>query len=230
MPEEDLAALPPLPVNTVANLRTARGWAPEVISALDLREWTDAKGNKRIAIPIRTPEGGLGNIRLYQPGAERFKLISWFDGKCPACGGAWKEICGKCGGPAARVKGKRVCKSCGAPVKKVCADCGATPNDYGRARLFPAPSAWKQGTLWLCEGEPDTICALSMGLNAFTQTAGCGTWFDEFSEELAGRDVVVCYDADEAGHKGAMKAAESIAVHAKSVRVIIWPELMGQSE
>lgn len=206
VPEGDLAALPPLPADAVEQLGKARGWTPATIAALDLRQYKDSRGNQRIAIPIRTADGGLGNIRLYQPGAAQFKMISWYDHKCKACGGAWKKV-----------KNEKVCK-----------ECGAAPNDYGRSRLFPPPSAWKQGTLWLCEGEPDTICALSMGLNAATQTAGCGTWPDEFSEELEGRDVVICYDADQAGHKGALKAAESIAHHAKSVRVIVWPELMGE--
>lgn len=206
VPEGDLEALPPLPDAEIAKLRTSRGWTPDVMTVLDLRQYTDAKGNKRIAIPIRTEDGGLGNIRLYQPGAEQFKVISWYDHKCKACGGSWRKV-----------------KS-----EKTCKECGAKPNDYGRTRLFPPPSAWKPGLLWLCEGEPDTICALSMGLNAFTQTAGCGTWPDEFSEALKGRDVVICYDADQAGHKGAMKAAQSIAEHAESVRVIVWPEMMGE--
>ncbi len=81
--------------------------------------------------------------------------------------------------------------------------------------------------LWLVEGEPDLICALSQGLNAVTQTAGCGTWRDEFSEAMAGRDVVIAYDADQAGHKGAQVAAKSIVLQAKSLRIIQWPEVMG---
>ena len=206
VPEEDLAALPPLPAEVVEKLGKDRGWTPATIASLDLRQYKDHRGNQRIAIPVRTADGGLGNIRLYQPGAAQFKVISWYDHRCKACGGAWRKV----------------------KNEKVCTECGAAPNDYGRSRLFPPPSAWKQGTLWLCEGEPDTIRALSAGLNAVTQTAGCGTWPDEFSEELRDRDVVICYDADQAGHKGAMKAAEAIALHAKSVRVIVWPELMGE--
>jgi putative DNA primase/helicase len=88
---------------------------------------------------------------------------------------------------------------------------------------------WKPGTIWLCEGESDMIAARSAGLNAVTQTAGCGTWPDEFSEAFSGRDVIVVYDADLAGYRGALKAAESLAIHAKSVRVMIWPELMGET-
>lgn len=199
-------ALPPLPAERVTELRRLRGWSPDVIEVWGLREFRPVRGEPRIAIPIRDDQGRLGNIRLYQPGAKEFKVISWFDLKCTACGGSWKKV----------DKAKR------------CSQCSAAPNDYGRTRLWPAPSAWKRdGLLWLCEGEPDTLCALSQGLNAVTQTAGCGTWREEFSEKMVGRDVVVCFDADGAGHKGASKAAKSIAEHAKSVRVIRWPELMG---
>jgi putative DNA primase/helicase len=199
-------ALPPLPAERVTELRRLRGWSAGVIEVCGLREFRPPRGESRIAIPIRDDQGRLCNIRLYQPGAAEFKVISWFDQTCTACGGSWKKV----------DKAKR------------CSKCGAPPNDYGRTRLWPAPSVWKRaGLLWLCEGEPDTLCALSQGLNAVTQTAGCGTWTDAFSLNMAGRDVVIAYDADGSGHKGASKAAKSIAEHARSVRVIRWPELMG---
>lgn len=205
--EADLEALPPLSSQTMEMLRRVRGWSPLVVKALDLRLFVDHQKKERIAIPIRSADGKLGNIRLYQPGADQFKVISWYDQKCKACCGSWKIV---------------------KKQPKVCKECGAGPNDYGRTRLFPPPSMWQSGTLWLCEGEPDTVCALSQGLNAVTQTAGCGTWREEFSEAMAGRDVVICYDADEAGTKGAKVAAESLVQHAKSVRVLVWPELMGR--
>lgn len=205
VPEEDLAALPPLPPARVAELKEVRGWTPAAIELLDLREFDDGR-NKKIAMPIRDAEGRLCNIRLYQPGADRFKVISWYDRSCRACGGRWKTVA----------------------KKKVCKECGGSPNDYGRTRLYPAPGQWKPGgQLWLVEGEPDLVCALSQGINAVTQTAGCGTWRDEFSEAMAGRDVVIAYDADKAGFKGAQGAAKSIVLQAKSVRVIRWPEVMG---
>lgn len=228
----DLALLPPLPEETVLVLKEKRGWARAAIEELDLREFTDAKGKKRIAMPVSVNDGQLGNIRLYMPGAGEFKIISWFDQKCKGCGGAWHDVCVKCGGPVKYRGKKRSCvdEFCAGAPKKVCSSCGGAPNDYGRSRLFPPPSLWRSGTIWLCEGEPDMIAARSAGLNAVTQTAGCGTWPDEFSEHFAGRDVVICYDADQAGYKGAHKAAESLAQHAKSVRIVVWPELMGKTD
>jgi len=203
--EADLEALPPLPAERMAELTKSRGWSLAVMEVQDLREFTDVKGVKRIAMPIRTSGGELANVRLYTPGAEQFKIISWYDRTCKACGGKWQTV----------------------DKKKLCRKCGASPNDYGRTRLYPPPSQWQPGTIWLVEGESDLLCALSQGLNATTQTAGCGTWPDEFSAHFAGRDVIVCYDADQVGFKGAEKAAESLIQHAKSVRVIVWPELMG---
>lgn len=207
--EKYLEALPPLPAERIAELREKRLWSPKVIEILDLREYTDLKGNKRIAIPIRDDQGRLCNIRLYSPGADKFKVISWFDPVCHKCGGKWKIA----------VSGKS--------REKSCKECGALPIDYGRTRLWPSPAQWQQGVLWICEGEPDTICALSQGLNATTQTAGGGTWRDYFSKEMAGRDVVIAYDADVPGFKGSHVAAKSIIEEAKSVRVLVWPALMG---
>lgn len=205
--EAELAALPPLPAERVTELRRTRGWSEAVIAERDLREFDDGR-NQKIAIPIRDDAGRLCNIRLYQPGAAQFKVISWYDRACKVCGGNFKKV----------------------DKAKVCAKCEASPNDYGRTRLFPPPSAWKRsGVLWLCEGEPDTLAALSAGLNACTQTAGCGTWRDEFSASMAGRDVAIAYDADKAGFKGAQVAAASIVLQAKSVRIVRWPELMGEA-
>lgn len=202
--EGELDALPPLPAERIAELEKTRGWSPKVMEIMDLREFTAAGKYKKIAMPIRDDQGRLCNIRLYQPGAKQMKIVSWYDQKCRVCGGGWK-------------KGKT----------KVCTDCGALPTDYGRTRLYPPPSQWQPGLLWLVEGESDLLCALSKGLNAVTQTAGAGTWTDEFSQEMAGRDVVIAYDADQTGHKGAMAAAQGIAEHASSVRVLVWPKLMG---
>jgi len=206
--ESELGALPPLPLARIRELSASRGWSTEIIERLQLRDFNPSR-SKKIAIPIRDDEGRLCNIRLYQPGAEQFKVISWYDRHCQSCGAAWKK----------------------AKKAKVCSGCGGSPNDYGRTRLYPPPSQWKpSGQLWLVEGEPDLICALSQGLNAVTQTAGCGTWRDEFSEAMAGRDVVIAYDADKPGLLGSELVAQSIVRHARSVRIHLWktPVMIGE--
>ncbi len=206
--ESVLQSLPPLPEERIKQLEQDRGWTAEAISRMDLREFLAGGKYAKIAFPIRDEEGRLCNIRLYQPGAAKLKMISWYDEKCHLCGSTWTK------------KNKQ----------KVCSGCGSLPLDYGRTRLYPPPSQWKRGMIWLIEGESDLLCALSHGLNAVTQTAGAGTWennADDFNPHFSGCDVVIAYDADQAGYKGAMKAAKSLAnAGTASVRVISWPEWM----
>jgi|Deesub1362A_J573_1020465.scaffolds.fasta_scaffold06867_2 putative DNA primase/helicase len=98
---------------------------------------------------------------------------------------------------------------------------------YGHPpRLWPAPSQWGPGRLWLVEGEPDCICALSRGLNAVSATGGAGTWRPEWGQHFRGREVVVCYDADPAGRKGAAKVAQALAGAGAHAFVLSWPEFM----
>jgi putative DNA primase/helicase len=83
-----------------------------------------------------------------------------------------------------------------------------------------------QPTIWLCEGEPDWICALSHGLTANTATGGAGSWRPGFNRHFKGRDVVIAYDADLAGYNGAHKVAAELAKVAGRVRILIWPDEM----
>lgn len=100
----------------------------------------------------------------------------------------------------------------------------------GKSRLWPEPSKWKDGPIWLLEGEPDVVCAWSHGLNSVTQTAGANTWKRTFSKSFDGRDVVIAYDADGKGIRGAEKVAANLAKVAKTVRIIRWPDFMGKQK
>jgi putative DNA primase/helicase len=113
---------------------------------------------------------------------------------------------------------------------------GATQNKImswakstGKARLFPTAPLYPNEIL-LCEGEPDTICALSNGLNAITQTIKTKSWSKEHLDPFKGRDVVIAYDADQAGQNFMVMATKSLKEVAKSVRVLDWPEWMGKRE
>ncbi|MFH1057558.1 MAG: phage/plasmid primase, P4 family [Pseudomonadota bacterium] len=99
---------------------------------------------------------------------------------------------------------------------------------FGEARLFPPAESWGPEPLWLCEGEPDCLCALSLGLNAATVTGGAGNWKPAWTEVMAGRHVIIAYDADHAGQKGARKVAQRITGTAAEVKIIAWPEYMLQ--
>lgn len=82
---------------------------------------------------------------------------------------------------------------------------------YGEARLFPYENLAKEGPLLICEGETDAILANQLGYNAVTVTGGAGTWTTRFTQAVAGKEVSICYDIDEAGHKGSEKVARAIA-------------------
>lgn len=100
---------------------------------------------------------------------------------------------------------------------------------FGKSKLFPSPSAWKVDPIIICEGEKDTLCALSHGFNACTQTAGCNSWDDKFTRFFTDRDVVIAYDADEKGAAGAKKVASHLVKVARRVRILNWPDYMGMN-
>jgi len=97
---------------------------------------------------------------------------------------------------------------------------------YGSARLFPARPLLDGDPVLLCEGEPDTICALSQGFNGITQTSKLKIWKSDHLKPFTGRDVVIAYDADEAGQKYAVFAAQNLVTAARSVRLLEWPDFM----
>jgi putative DNA primase/helicase len=99
----------------------------------------------------------------------------------------------------------------------------------GKSQLFPAKPL-KDGTVLLCEGESDTICALSHGFNAITQTSKLKNWPDNHLKQFKGRDVIIAYDADQPGQKYAGFAAKALAGTAKSIQMIQWPSFMGIDE
>ncbi|HHY98499.1 MAG TPA: hypothetical protein GX509_07155, partial [Firmicutes bacterium] len=75
----------------------------------------------------------------------------------------------------------------------------------------------------LFEGEPDCILACQMGINGLTQTAGCSTWKPEWNPLFKDKKVIICYDTDSPGMKGANTVAENLAPIAKEVRIITLP-------
>lgn len=181
---------PDLPEEYIDRMVKERGWSREMIEVLQLRLETwrlSKKGDLyavkepcKIAIPIIDLKANLLNIRLYQPGAKQFKIISF-------------------------------------------------AKSTGTSALFPEDIA-DRGIVLLCEGESDTICALSNGFNAITQTSKLINWPKEHLAPFKSRDVVIAYDADVPGQKYARAAAEALKGVAKSVRMLLWPSFMGIDE
>lgn len=98
----------------------------------------------------------------------------------------------------------------------------------GKARIFPARPVTDDKPVLVVEGEADCICAISNGFDAITQTSKTKYWPDDQARLVAGRDVVIAYDADQPGQKYATHAAESLVRVARSVRMLVWPDWMGR--
>ena len=98
----------------------------------------------------------------------------------------------------------------------------------GDSRLFPPAPAASGNPVLICEGEADTICAISNGFNAITQTSKLKNWPPAHAQHFAGREVVIAYDADQPGQEYAKWAAKSLAGIARSVRLLEWPDWMGR--
>jgi len=97
----------------------------------------------------------------------------------------------------------------------------------GAAALFPAQPLYNDRPVLLCEGESDTICALSHGFNAITQTSKLKTWPESHLAPFKGKDIFIAYDADKPGQKYADFAHMALQKAAKSIRMLQWPTFMG---
>lgn len=100
----------------------------------------------------------------------------------------------------------------------------------GKSALFPKKPFVDVAPVLLCEGESDTVCAISHGFNAITQTSKLKNWPKEQQEPFRGRDVIIAYDADKPGQKYARFAAQALEKTAKSIRSVQWPAFMGKDE
>ena len=105
------------------------------------------------------------------------------------------------------------------------------PRNAGSAALYDLiPSDPFDGPVVACEGELDALCALSNRFNAVTGTAGAGTFKPKWARYLASlapvkeHGVVVAFDGDEKGRKGAQKAAPTLHEAGLGVRVASLPD------
>ena len=83
--------------------------------------------------------------------------------------------------------------------------------------------------VYVCEGEWDCIALnwLLKKLNkpgAVVGLPGAGTFKNEWTQMFDGRDVVACFDNDEAGEKGEIKLAKKIGTVVNSLRFVRYPD------
>lgn len=92
--------------------------------------------------------------------------------------------------------------------------------DAKGGRLYAPVSVEPDGRVLFLEGEWDQLAAWQHGLNAVGWTGGATNVPSPADlEPLRGLEVVVLFDCDDAGRRGAAKWAEALAVIARSVSV-----------
>ena len=76
-------------------------------------------------------------------------------------------------------------------------------------------------TCYLFEGEKDMLMARELGINAYTLTGGAGAKPNEYViDAFKNKDIVVCYDNDDAGRKGMIDLYKDIKGIVKSIKYI----------
>lgn len=93
---------------------------------------------------------------------------------------------------------------------------------FNTKKLWPYENLFVSDTLHIMEGEMDCLLANQLGVNAVTVTAGAGNWRDEWGalfKDVGIKKVVLCYDIDKAGARGAEKIQQRLQDHVKVVVV-----------
>ncbi len=75
-------------------------------------------------------------------------------------------------------------------------------------------------TIYITEGELDCILLSQFGLVAVSGSAGALTWKKSWNKYFRNANVVLCYDSDETGKKGAEKTAIELFGTATSIKII----------
>lgn len=88
-----------------------------------------------------------------------------------------------------------------------------------------------RNTTYIFEGEKDMAIAREHGLNAITLTGGAKALPNKFViNAFKDKDVIICYDNDDAGRVGAQKLGEYLTKRTKSVHTIDIGELVTSSK
>lgn len=77
--------------------------------------------------------------------------------------------------------------------------------------------------VYIMEGQPDWLLALSLGLPAIT-FGSASVWKDSFAKKLRDYDVVIVYDSDDAGKEGARNLCNHLVLSARSIKSVQLPK------
>jgi RecA-family ATPase len=95
---------------------------------------------------------------------------------------------------------------------------------YRLPELLKYPDA----CVFVCEGEKDADRVAS--LNHCATAVACGKWTDDCVKALAGRDVLILEDNDDAGRKKALEATQALHGTAKTIRIVRLPNLSDKGD
>lgn len=89
--------------------------------------------------------------------------------------------------------------------------------------LYRLPEVLKSQMVWIVEGEKDADNLSALGMCATCNVGGAGKWLDGYTESLAGKDIIICGDNDDAGRKHVELVFDSIAGKVKTARLVRVP-------
>lgn len=93
----------------------------------------------------------------------------------------------------------------------------------GKMTLYGADKIKDCNKILVCEGEMDALVAWSANIPAVSSTGGALSFPNEWAEILKGKEVILCFDNDEAGGNGMTKALSVIP----SAKIIFLPDRPG---
>ena len=88
---------------------------------------------------------------------------------------------------------------------------------------LPDLKKFPDATVFVCEGEKDADRVAS--LRHCATTVAAGKWTDDCVKALAGRDIIILQDNDDAGKKKALAAAQALHGVVKTIRIVLLPNL-----
>ncbi len=88
---------------------------------------------------------------------------------------------------------------------------------------WPELMKFPDATVFVTEGEKDADRVAALG-HCATCVAG-NKWTEDCVQALAGRDIVILQDNDDPGQANALEAAQALCGTAKSIRVVLLPDL-----
>lgn len=94
-----------------------------------------------------------------------------------------------------------------------------------RRVLYRLPWVLAAQTVYVVEGEKCADALWDFGIVATTADSGAKHWRTEYTEALAGKDIVVIPDADDAGREHAELVARALRPVARSLRLVALPDL-----